>query len=262
VKEFLQGKADATASLTSVCGTPGEIAAKLQVDAQLTSKGGRIRAFGDKSSSMSLSANKAGDVTEVLGGLAMIIGGNNNPKIAKIGAAMTAAAKLQKAVADFQYTSATIKASRLASGSIKLEQADIRNEALHLAAKGGISVDPKLGFTDWPMAFSTQMRGAGEFAQYFQALGFAGVTASADGFTDGPGVNVTGSLNQVKTDLAEKLQQAVDNVRASPAATPGNQPQAAPNTRAAPSGKAPATEPTPAPKKRNPFGDLLKELGR
>ena len=262
VKEFLQGKADATASLTSVCGTPSEIAAKLQVDAQLTSKGGRIRAFGDKSSSMSLSANKAGDVTEVLGGLAMIIGGNNNPKIAKIGAAMTAAAKLQKAVADFQYTSATIKASRLASGSIKLEQADIRNEALHLAAKGGISVDPKLGFTDWPMAFSTQMRGAGEFAQYFQALGFAGVTASADGFTDGPGVNVTGSLNQVKTDLAEKLQQAVDNVRASPAATPGNQPQAAPNTRAAPSGKAPATEPTPAPKKRNPFGDLLKELGR
>ena len=263
VKEFLQGKADAVASLTSVCGTPGELAGKLQVDAQLTSKGGRIRAFGDKNSSMSLSANKAGEVTEVLGGLAMIIGGNNNPKIAKIGAAMTAAAKLQKAVADFQYTSATIKASRLASGSIKLEQADIRNEALHLAAKGGISVDPKLGFTDWPMSFSTQMRGAGEFAQYFQALGFAGPAPAADGFTEGPGVNVTGSLNQVKTDLAEKLQQAVDNVRASPAAaTQGNQPQAAPNNRATPASKAPATEPTPAPKKRNPFGDLLKELGR
>jgi hypothetical protein len=262
VKEFLQGKADATASLTSVCGTPGELAAKLQVDTQLTSKGGRIRAFGDKSSSMSLSANKAGDVTEVLGGLAMIIGANNNPKIAKIGAAMTAAAKLQKAVADFQYTSATIKASRLASGSIKLELADIRNEALHLAAKGGISVDPKLGFADWPMAFSTQMRGTGEFAQYFQALGFAGGVATADGFTDGPGVNVTGSLNQVKTDLAEKLQQAVDNVRASPTATPGNQPQATPNPRTTPSGKSPATETTPAPKKRNPFGDLLKELGR
>ncbi len=262
VKEFLQGKADATASLTSVCGTPGELAAKLQVDAQLSSKGGRIRAFGDKNSSLSLSANKAGDVTEVLGGLAMIIGGNNNPKVAKIGAAMTAAAKLQKAVADFHYTSATIKASRLASGSIKLESADIRNEALRLAAKGGISVDPKLGFADWPMAFSTQMRGTGEFAQYFQVLGFAGATAAADGFTDGPGVNVTGSLNQVKTDLAEKLQQAVDNVRASPTAPPGNQPQAAPNTRATPSGKTPATETTPAPKKRNPFGDLLKELGR
>ena len=257
-KEFLQGRADATASLTSVCGTPGELAGKLQVDTQLTSKGGRIRAFGDKNSSMSLTANKAGDVTEVLGAAAILFGGNKNPQMVRIGAAMSAAAKLQKAVADFQYTSATIKASRLASGTIKLEMADIRNEALHLAAKGGISVDPKLGFADWPLAFSTQMRGTGEFAQYFQALGFGGGPASADGFTDGPGVNVSGSLNQVKTDLVEKLQQAVENIRATPApaqaqAAPG---QSAPNTKAAPGGT------TPTPKKRPSLGDLLNGLGR
>jgi hypothetical protein len=252
-KEFLQGKADATAALTSVCGTPGELAGKLQVDTQLTSKGGRIRAFGDKSSSMALSANKAGDVGEVLGGLAMVIGGNNNPKLAKIGAAMTAAAKLQKAVADFQYSDATIKATRLASGTIKLEQADIRNEVLHVAAKGGITVDPKAGFADWPLALSTQMRGAGEFAQFFQALGFA-TGPSKDGFTDGPGVNVSGSMNQVKTDLVEKLQQAVDNVRSSANAS------AAPasNPKAAPAGKTPATD-APA-KKRNPLNDILNGL--
>jgi hypothetical protein len=253
VKEFLQGKADATASLASVCGTPGEIVSKLQVEAQLTSKGGRIRAFGDTSSAMSLSANKAGDIGETLGGLALIAGAltknqQQGEKIAKIGAAISAAAKLQKAVADFQYTSATIKATRLASGTIKLEQADIRNELLHLAAKGGITVDPKVGFADWPMAFSTQMRGKGDFAQQFQALGFGTGASATDGFTDGPGVNVTGSLNQVKTDLVEKLQQAVDNVRAS-----SNAAQTTPGTPAAP---APAT------KKRNPLGDLLKELGR
>ena len=258
MKEFLQGKADATATLTSLCGTPGELFGKLQVDAQLSSKGGRIRAFGDKSSAMSLSANKAGDIGETLGGLAMIAGAlsknqQQGEKIAKIGAAMTAAAKLQKAVGDFQYTSANIKATRLASGTIKLEQADIRNDILHLAAKGGISVDPKVGFTDWPMAFSTQMRGKGEFAQQFQTLGFGTGASPTDGFTDGPGVNITGSLNQVKTDLAEKLQQAVDNVRASSNATTDNPPQAAPGTQ---------TAPAPAPKKRNPLGDLLKELGR
>lgn len=258
VKDFLQGRADATAGLTSVCGTPGELLGKLQADAQLTSKGGRIRAFGDKSSSMSLSANKAGDVGEVLGGLAMIIGGNNNPKVAKIGAAMTAAARLQKAVADFRYSSATIKASRLASGTIKLESADIRNEVLHLTAKGGISVDPKAGFADWPMAFSTQMRGTGEFAQYFQALGFGVGPSPADGFTDGPGVNVSGSLNQVRTDLVEKLQQAVDNVRAAPAPGQPGQAAPAPNPQAAPGNAAPA----PAPKKRNPLNDLLNGLGR
>ena len=257
VKDFLQGKGDATASVTSLSGTPGELLGKLQAEAQLTSKGGRIRAFGDKNSSLSLSANKAGDIGETLGGLALIAGAltknqQQGEKIAKIGAAMTAAAKLQKAVADFAYTDATIKASRLASGTIKLETADIRSETLRLSAKGGINVDPKAAFADWPMVFTTQLRGAGEFAEYFQVLGFGAGPSPADGFTDGPGVNVTGSLNQIRTDLAEKLQAAVDRTRNAPAAAPGGQaPQAAPGGQAA-----------PAPRRRNPLGDLLNELGR
>ena len=257
VKDFLQGKGDATASVTSISGTPGELLGRLQADAQLTSRGGVIRAFGDKNSSMSLSANKAGDIGETLGGLAMIAGAltknqQQGEKIAKIGAAMTAAAKLQKAVAEFAYTSATIKASRLASGTIKLETADIRSETLQLSAKGGINVDPRSGFADWPMAFTTQLRGAGEFAEYFQVLGFGATPSPADGFTDGPGINVTGSLNQIRTDLTEKLQAAVDRTRNAPAATPNGQaPQAAPGGQAA-----------PPPRKRNPLGDLLNELGR
>jgi hypothetical protein len=257
VKDFLQGKGDATASVTSISGTPGELLGRLQADAQLTSRGGVIRAFGDKNSSMSLSANKAGDLGETLGGLAMIAGAfsknqQQGEKIAKIGAAMTAAAKLQKAVAEFAYTSATIKASRLASGTIKLETADIRSETLQLSAKGGINVDPKSGFADWPMAFATQLRGSGEFAEYFQVLGFGVGPSPADGFTDGPGVNVTGSLNQIRTDLSEKLQAAVDRTRNAPSATPAGQaPQAAPGGQAA-----------PPPRKRNPLGDLLNELGR
>ena len=75
---------------------------------------------------------------------------------------------------------------------------------------------------------------------------------------DGPGVNVSGSLNQVKTDLVEKLQQAVENVRATPAPAQAQaaQGQAAPNAKAAPAGT------TPAPKKRNPLNDLLNGLGK
>ncbi len=258
-KDFLQGKGDATASVTSVSGTPGELAGRLQADVQLTSRGGVIRAFGDKNSSMALSANKAGDVTEVLGGIALIAGAltrnqEQGEKIAKVGAAMTAAAKLQKAVAEFAYTSATIKASRLASGTIKLDLADIRSPTLQLSAKGGINIDPKAAFADWPMAFTTQLRGSGEFAEYFQVLGFGAGPSPADGFTDGPGVNVTGSLNQIRTDLSEKLQAAIDRTRNAPSATPAGQaPQAAPGGQAAP---------TPAPRKRNPLGDLLNELGR
>ena len=257
VKDFLQGKGDATASVTSISGTPGELLGRLQADAQLTSRGGVIRAFGDKNSSMSLAANKTGDIGETLGGIAMIAGAftknqQQGEKIAKIGAAMTAAAKLQKAVAEFAYTSATIKASRLASGTIKLETADIRSATLQLSAKGGISVDPRSGFADWPMAFTTQLRGAGEFAEYFQVLGFGVSPSPTDGFTDGPGVNVTGSLNQIRTDLSEKLQAAIDRTRNAPSAAPAGQtPQAAPGGQAA-----------PPPRKRNPLGDLLNELGR
>ena len=256
MKDFLQGKGDATASVTSVSGTPGELLGRLQAEAQLTSRGGVIRAFGDKNSSLSLSANKAGDIGETLGGLALIAGAltknqQQGEKIAKIGAAMTAAAKLQKAVAEFAYTSATIKASRLASGAIKLETADIRSATLQLSAKGGINADPASGFADWPLAFATQLRGAGEFAEYFQVLGFGAGPSPADGFTEGPGINVTGSLNQIRTDLAEKLQAAVDRTRNAPSAAPAGQtPQAAPGGQAAP------------PRRRNPLGDLLNELGR
>jgi hypothetical protein len=256
VKDFLQGKGDATVSVASMSGTAGELLGRLQADAQLTSRGGVIRAFGDKNSSMSLSANKAGDIGETLGGLAMIAGAltknqQQGEKIAKIGAAMTAAAKLQKAVAEFAYSSATIKASRLASGSIKLETAEVRSETLQLSAKGGINVDPAAGFADWPMSFTTQLRGSGEFAEYFQVLGFGAGPSPADGFTEGPGVNVTGSLNQIRTDLAEKLQAAVDRTRNAPSAAPAGQtPQAAPGGQSAP------------PRRLNPLGDLLNGLGR
>jgi len=82
-------------------------------------------------------------------------------------------------------------------------------------------------------------------------LGFGNGPAVADGFTDGPGINVTGSLNQVRTDLTEKLQAAVDRTRNAPATAPaGQSPQAAPGGQAAP------------PRRRNPLGDLLNELGR
>lgn len=261
MKDFAEGKADVTATLTSIAGTPGELPGRLQVETTLESKGGRLRAFGDKNSALALSASKTAETTEFLGALAILGGAiaNNEDgaKVARIGAAMTAAAKLQKAVADFAYSSATIKASRLASGTIRLDAADIRNPALQLTAKGGIRVDPRLGFADWPMDFTTQLRGGGEFAESFRLLGFGAAPSPADGFTDGPGVNVTGSLNDVRSDLAEKLQAAVDRIRAGPQAAAGGAPQASP--QAAPN---PAPGAAPAPRKRNPLGDLLKELGR
>jgi hypothetical protein len=262
LKDFLEGKADASAELTSISGTPAELGGRLQVTTTLESQGGRIRAFGGKDSKTAALAGKAGDTGELIGGLAMIAGAfTKNQKqgqdIARVGAAMTAAGKLQKAVADFPYASARIKASRLASGTIKLETADIRGETLQLSAQGGISVDPRAPFADWPMSFTTQLRGAGEIGQYFQALGFGVAPSPADGFTEGPGVAITGSLNDIRTDLAEKLRAAVDRVRSSPGAGGTSQPETTPAGQA-----APASSPATAPRRRNPLDDLLKELGR
>jgi len=263
LKDFLEGKADATAELTSISGTPAELGGRLQATATLDSQGGRIRAFGGKDSKTASLAGKAGDTGELIGGLAMIAGAfvknqKQGQDIARVGAAMTAAGKLQKAVADFPYTSARIKATRLASGTIKLETADIRGETLQLAAQGGISVDPRAPFADWPMAFTTQLRGAGEIGQYFQALGFGTAPSPSDGFTEGPGVAITGSLNDIRTDLAEKLRAAVDRVR-NASGTGG-----AGQTETAPAGQAAPTTPpsTTAPRRRSPLEGLLQELGR
>lgn len=246
IKDFLQGKVDASASLTSVCGTPAQLFSKLQVDTELNSKGGHIRAYGKEGSATSLAANKAGNVGELIGLGALLIGGNNsNSTASRIGTAMAAAAKLQKALGDFNYDTIAIKASRLASGTLKLDQADIRNATLHMTAKGSISADPKAPLTDWPILIDAQMRGTGDYASLFVALGYAAAPSKSDGLTDGPGVKVTGSINNIKTDLAAQLQQAIDRISSGSAqAAPSTQPQ------------------TPATKKRNPLGDLLKQLGK
>ena len=110
-------------------------------------------------------------------------------------------------------------------------------------------MNPALALADRPLAIDAQLRGRGEFADYFQILGFAEAAPSPDGLTLGPGVKVTGSLNDIRNDLTERIQAAVSRNRSAPA-----QPQRAPQTP--PGGSA-------APGRRpNPLGDLLKELGR
>lgn len=256
MKSFVQGKADATVGLTSVCGTPGELLGKLQIDGSIESRNGRIRAFGEKGGALSASAQNAGDLGETIGALTMLGGlftkdKQKGGKIGRLGAAFAAGGKLQKAFADFPYTSAVIKVSRLASGTIKLESADIRSETLRIDAQGAISVSPGTDLADWPMKFSTRMRGSGEFAQYFKDIGFATGPTSADGLTNGPEINISGSLNGIRTDLAEKISAAIDGLGADPAPS-GQTP--APGTQAAPE--------TPEPRRRSPLGDLLNGIGR
>ena len=253
-QEFIRGKAAAKAKATGVAGTLGELAGVVTVDAELNSAGGRLRSFGDKNGGAALTAGKVSDVGETLGGLAILAGALNKnqkqgEKIAKIGAAVSAVAKLQKALADFRYDRLELKASRLATGTLKLTNFELRNGDLSIAANGGIQMRDGVAFADWPMLFDAKLRGGGEFAEYFNLLGFGSGLPEADGLTAGPAFQVKGSLNDIHSDVMEKLQGAVERYKSGASYQPGNPTQgAAPTTPAAP--------------RRNTLEGLLKELGR
>jgi hypothetical protein len=255
-KEFIQGKAAAKAKLTGVAGTVGELGGVVTVDVELNSAGGRLRSFGDRNGGAALAAGKVGDVGETLGGLALIAGAlsknqKQGEKIAKIGAAVSAVAKLQKALADFRYDHLELKASRLATGTLKLANFELRNANLSIAANGGIQMRDGVAFADWPMLFDAKLRGAGEFADHFNLLGFGSGLPEPDGLTAGPAFQVRGSLNSIQSDIMERLQAAVDRYKSGANYQPGN-----------PAQGATPTPTTPAAPKRNPLEGLLKELGR
>lgn len=263
IKEYVQGKADADLHAVSIAGTAGELPSKLQLDAIVSSRGGRLQAFGGRTGGTALMADKAGQIGETLGGLAILAGAltknkGQGEKIAKMGAAVSAAAKLQKILSDFNYDTADFRVSRLASGTIKLDLAEVKNKTLHLGAKGGISMRPELSFSDWPLVVDAQLRGSGELAEYFNALGFGSGIPQPDGLTEGPGIKLTGSLNDMKNDLSERLQTALDKIKSGSAYQEGN-PAAVPASGAG-SNKNPASNSTP--KKRDALSDLLKELGK
>ncbi|MFM7208327.1 MAG: AsmA family protein, partial [Verrucomicrobiota bacterium] len=249
-KDMLEGKGDAKLRVTATAGTAGELAGRAVIEAEAVSKGGRLRAFGDGTGKAAGITQGAGEIADVLGAVAILGGAlGGNEKLLKGGAALSAAAKLQRSVSDFRYDLVEVRAERLASGTLKLTKLEARNEELTLTASGGISMNPALALADRPLAIDAQLRGRGEFADYFQILGFAEAAPSPDGLTLGPGVKVTGSLNDIRNDLTERIQAAVSRNRSAPA-QPQRAPQAAPGGEAAP-GRRP-----------NPLGDLLKELGR
>ena len=253
-QEFIRGKAATKAKVTGVAGTLGELAGVVTIDVELNSGGGRLRSFGDANRGAALTAGAVSEVGETLGGLAIIAGAlSKNQKqgeqIAKVGAAVSAVAKLQKALADFRYDRLELKASRLATGTLKLTTFELRNADLSIAAQGGIQMRDGVAFADWPMLFDAKLRGAGEFATYFNLLGFGSGLPEADGLTAGPAFQVKGSLNSIHSDVMEKLQGAVERYKSGANYQPGNPTQ----------GAAPATPATP---KRNALEGLLKELGR
>ena len=68
-------------------------------------------------------------------------------------------------------------------------------------------------FADWPLSIKAEMRGSGPYADYFTLLGFADDAPSTDGLTQGPGVQFSGSLNDLRNDLTQRLQSAINRIQ-------------------------------------------------
>ena len=226
---------------------------KLNLDVSLFSKDGRIQAFGKQNSAMSLTANQAGETANLLGGIAILAGAltknqAQGEKIAKVGVAVAAVGKLQKSLSQFNYKTAEVQIQRLPDGTLKINKTEIKNDILNFTASGKISADRALSMMDWPLNIKADLRGAGEYKEYFTVLGFAENQPAPDGLTQGPGVEFTGSINNLKNDLEQRLQAAINNIQSG--MNSGNQNP----TQGAPTGPNPTNS---LPKRINPFESIL-----
>jgi AsmA-like C-terminal region len=218
LSDFIQGKGDAVVTAEGVGPNCDQLLEKLNLKFNLLSKDGRIQAFGKQNSAMSLTASKAGETANLLGGIAILAGAltknqAQGEKIAKVGAAITTVGKLQKSLSQFNYKTAEVEILRLTDGTLKINKTLIKNDVLSFTASGKISADRALSMMDWPLNIKADLRGTGEYKDYFTVLGFANNEYSTDGLTQGPGVEFTGSINNLKNDLQQRLQAAINNIQ-------------------------------------------------
>ncbi|NBX02279.1 hypothetical protein EBR11_07125 [bacterium] len=218
LKEFIQGKGDAYVKAEGLAINLDQLIDRINLQAGATSKGGKIQAFGSQQGAMALSANQAASTAETIGNIALIAGAlTKNQKqadlITKAATAMKAGAKLQQSLAQFNYDLADIELQRLPDGTIKIKKGLVKNAQLNLSASGQITSYPQMKFADWPLSIKAEMRGSGPYADYFTLLGFADDAPSTDGLTQGPGVQFSGSLNDLRNDLTQRLQSAINRIQ-------------------------------------------------
>jgi hypothetical protein len=156
--------------------------------------------------------------------------------------------KLQKSLSQFNYKTAEVQIQRLPDGTLKINKTLIKNDVLNFTASGQISANRALSMMDWPLNIKADLRGAGEYKEYFTTLGFANSQPSPDGLTQGPGIEFTGSINNLKNDLEQRLQAAINNIQSG--LNSGNQSP----TQGAPTAPNPTNM---APRRINPLDSIL-----
>lgn len=215
----LEGKIDLRVVAVAKAPLIGRLADNLAAELALDSSGGRVRL----PAAMSASADAGGEVVEGLANLAVLgaaFGKGQDAERAALAAnSLIAARELQKAATDFRYTKLEVRAQRLSDGSLKVAKAEAVSPSLAIQLAGQITALPATPFADWPLRFAASIRGGSRLGESLVALGFDPGTPSADGMRQGPAFDVSGSINDIDTNLLAALRNGSRPGRRPPTTT-------------------------------------------
>lgn len=202
----LEGKVDLRIAAASHGQVVGRLAPNLGLDLALDSGGGRAR-LPKSAAAISDQVGEIADVGLGVAALAAAFGkGKDAERAARVAVIAQTLRELQKAVTDYRFTKLEARAMRQPDGTLRIERFQTTGEALGLTLSGAISPQTGLGFADWPLSFAAQVRGGGVLGQNFTTLGYDPGLPTQDGLRQGPAFAIAGSLNNLRTNLAEALR--------------------------------------------------------
>lgn len=198
-KPMITGEFSAQLDLEGSGNNMKHLGAYLLGSASLSGSGGTLRLID--------TSTQEGALTSIAGSAMRIAGMFLKDKAYEVGAM----GDIIGYFGNLKYNGAEIKAKRNPETlSIELSAAEVKTEALILAATGGsISMTPNVAIKEQPINIPISIKVAdGSVRKMFQKLNFGSTETDTKGFFNGPSFTVTGTIGAPKTSLRDVLLSA------------------------------------------------------
>ena len=198
-KPMITGEFSAQLDLEGSGNNMKHLGAYLLGSASLSGSGGTLRLID--------TSTQEGALTSIAGSAMRIAGMFLKDKAYEVGAM----GDIIGYFGNLKYNGAEIKAKRNPETlAIELSAAEVKTEALILAATGGsISMTPNVAIKEQPINIPISIKVAdGSVRKMFQKLNFGSTETDTKGFFNGPSFTVTGTIGAPKTSLRDVLLSA------------------------------------------------------
>lgn len=198
-KPMITGEFSAQLDLEGSGNNMKHLGAYLLGSASLSGSGGTLRLID--------TSTQEGALTSIAGSAMRIAGMFLKDKAYEVGAM----GDIIGYFGNLKYNGAEIKAKRNPETlAIELSAAEVKTEALILAATGGsISMKPNVAIKEQPINIPISIKVAdGSVRKMFQKLNFGSTETDTKGFFNGPSFTVTGTIGAPKTSLRDVLLSA------------------------------------------------------